>query len=158
MTFVSSQPILPSKLIDIVSWEPEGHYHYSKMFHCEPEGRFCHWLCTAIAPFWFSTEHLWILIAPFWLSTADVCPTPRMDEYQTSKKLTILICNSLLCTARPAQQTNWYVPHPKNGWVQLMSTLVIKNTDITKSRYNKVIFLIPKFKISLYVIVFATQI
>ena len=24
-----------------------------------------------IAPFWFSTEHLWIVIAPFWLSTDD---------------------------------------------------------------------------------------
>ena len=26
------------------------------------EGRYCHWLCTAIAPFWFSTEHLWAAI------------------------------------------------------------------------------------------------
>ena len=25
--------------------------------------------CTVTAPFWFSTEHLWILIAPFWLSS-----------------------------------------------------------------------------------------
>ena len=25
--------------------------------------------CTAIAPFWFSTEHCWIAIMPFWLST-----------------------------------------------------------------------------------------
>ena len=37
----------------------------------EPEGRYCHRLCTAIAAFWFSTEHLWILLAPFWLSTDD---------------------------------------------------------------------------------------
>ena len=36
-------------------WEPEEHYH--------------HRLCTVIVPFWFSTEHLWILIVPFWLST-----------------------------------------------------------------------------------------
>ena len=26
-------------------------------------------LCTAIAPFWFSMEHLWIMIVPFWVST-----------------------------------------------------------------------------------------
>ena len=26
-------------------------------------------LASAIAPFWFSTEHIWIVIAPFWLST-----------------------------------------------------------------------------------------
>ena len=39
------------------------------MFHWEPEGRYCHRLCTVIAPFWFSTEHRWIVIMPFWLST-----------------------------------------------------------------------------------------
>ena len=26
----------------------------------------------AIAPFWFSTEHLWSAITPFWLSTDDI--------------------------------------------------------------------------------------
>ena len=26
----------------------------------------------AIAPFWFSAEHLWSAITPFWLSTADM--------------------------------------------------------------------------------------
>ena len=70
----------------IVSWEPEGRYHYSKMFHWEPEGRFHYskrfrwepdgrYCCTksmAIAPLWFSTEHLWMLIVPFWLSTDDI--------------------------------------------------------------------------------------
>ena len=55
----------------IVSWEPEGHYHYSKMFSWEPEGCCHHKLCTAIAPFRFSMEHLWMIIAPFWLSTDD---------------------------------------------------------------------------------------
>ena len=38
------------------------------MFHWEPEGP-CR--CTksmAIAPFWFSMEHLWIVIVPFWFS------------------------------------------------------------------------------------------
>ena len=37
--------------------------------HWEPEGRYCHRLCTAIAPFWFSAEHRWSAITPFWLST-----------------------------------------------------------------------------------------
>ena len=54
----------------IVSWESEGRYCISKTFHWEPEGRY--WLCTAIAPFWFSTEHLWAAITPFWLSTNDI--------------------------------------------------------------------------------------
>ena len=30
-----------------VSWEPEGRYHYSKMFRWEPEWHFHHRLCTA---------------------------------------------------------------------------------------------------------------
>ena len=42
------------------------------MFRWEPEGRYYHWLCT-IAPFWFSTEHIWAAITPFWLSTDDMC-------------------------------------------------------------------------------------
>ena len=43
-----------------------------KMFHWEPEGRYWHRLCTAIAPFWFSAEHLWSAVTPFWLSTDDI--------------------------------------------------------------------------------------
>ena len=57
--------------MDIISWEPEGRYHYSKMFHWEP-GRYHHRLCTVIGSFWFSTEHLWLLIVPFWLSTDNM--------------------------------------------------------------------------------------
>ena len=36
-----------------------------------------HRLCTAIVPFWFSTEHCLIVITSFWLSTdiIKVCPT-----------------------------------------------------------------------------------
>ena len=36
------------------------------------EGCYRHRVCTAIAPFWFSTEHLWNSITPFWLSTDDM--------------------------------------------------------------------------------------
>ena len=42
------------------------------MFHWESEGLNCHRLCTAIVPFWFSTEHPWIVITPFWFSTDDM--------------------------------------------------------------------------------------
>ena len=58
--------------VEIVSWEPEGRYCSSKMFRWEPEG---HYFCTksmAIAPFWFSTEHLWSALAPFWLSADEI--------------------------------------------------------------------------------------
>ena len=44
--------------IHIVSWEPEGHYHYSMMFHWEPEGRYCCTKCMAIAPFWFTADDM----------------------------------------------------------------------------------------------------
>ena len=53
----------------MVSWGPEGCYKYSKMYHWEPEGRYCCTMSMARTPIWFSTEHLWIVIAPFWLST-----------------------------------------------------------------------------------------
>ena len=56
----------------VVSWEPEGRYCNSKMFRWETQGRYrC--VYGNLAPFWFSTEHLWIAITPFWLSTDDVC-------------------------------------------------------------------------------------
>ena len=32
----------------------KGAISRSKMFRWEPEGRYCHWLCTAIAPFWLT--------------------------------------------------------------------------------------------------------
>ena len=43
------------------------------MFHWEPEGGYRNRLCTAIAPFWFSTDHLWTAVAPFWLATDNIC-------------------------------------------------------------------------------------
>ena len=59
----------------IVSWEPEGHYHYSAMFNWEPEGRYHLTMSVAIMPCWFSTERgYWLIMAlmPFWLSTDDL--------------------------------------------------------------------------------------
>ena len=54
------------------SAEKQGRYCCSTMFRWEPERCYRHRLCTAIPPFWFSTEHHWIVIAPFWLSTNDL--------------------------------------------------------------------------------------
>ena len=69
-----------------VSWEPEGRYHYSKMFCWEPEGRDPRRHCAAIAPFLFLAEHLWILIAPFWLSTDKLLIVMTMEWPCYSKK------------------------------------------------------------------------
>ena len=55
-----------------ISWEPEGRYCNSKMFCWEPEGRYRCTKSMAIAPFWFSMEHLWSAIVPFWLSADDI--------------------------------------------------------------------------------------
>ena len=55
-------------LFNDVPLRTRGHYHYSMMFHWEPERCYCHRLYTAIVPFWFSKEHHWIVITPFWLS------------------------------------------------------------------------------------------
>ena len=81
----------------IVSWEPEGHYHYSTMFRWEPEGRYHYstmfrwepegrYPCTksmVIAPFWFSTEHLWIVIMAFWFSADDMVISLDFKALQT---------------------------------------------------------------------------
>ena len=54
---------------------------------------YCHRLCTAIAPFWFSTEHLWTAIMSFWLSTDDIlidvlsdCKWKAFDSVSTFNK------------------------------------------------------------------------
>ena len=73
--FVSPKPSTHSKLkgvLNIVSWDREGHYHYSKMILWEPEGCYWHRHCTMKVPFWFPMEHLWILIVPFWLSADNI--------------------------------------------------------------------------------------
>ena len=48
----------------VVSWESEGCYQYSKMFHWEPEGHHCCTMSIAKVPFWFLIDYLWIVIAP----------------------------------------------------------------------------------------------
>ena len=103
-------PKLPMALVtfwfsadNIVSWEPEGRYCRSKMFHWEPEGRYWHWLCTSIAPFWFSMDHLWVAVMPFWLSTDDIVYSylqellkPVHRSYRSTKCNIIHFCMSLL--------------------------------------------------------------
>ena len=54
-------------IVCIISYNCRGCVHCSTMFCWEPEGRFFHWLCTAVAPFWFATDQRWIVILPFWL-------------------------------------------------------------------------------------------
>ena len=52
----------------IVCWEPEGRYCRFKDRSVENQkGAITVQQCMAIAPFWFSTEHLWSAITPFWL-------------------------------------------------------------------------------------------
>ena len=85
-------------------WEPEGHYH--------------HWLYTAIAPFWFSTEHIWTALMPFWLSTDNmqfkVSPFhPPTLPCKKSVKYQFQIVNP---------DTNWskFVKLPKFDWICLL--------------------------------------
>ena len=42
------------------------------MFRWEPKGHYRPRLCTAIAPFWFSTNHLYPVLTPFSLSTDEL--------------------------------------------------------------------------------------
>ena len=58
------------------------------MFHWEPEGHHHHTLCTARAPFWFSTEDRGIVITPFWLSTNDIFSwESELGPYNCSSKM-----------------------------------------------------------------------
>ena len=86
--------IITSSSSYIVSWHPEGRYHYSKMFCWEPEGPYrsiaIDFLNTAIAPFWFSMEHLWTLIAPFWLSTDNMIVLRNNQTRRSLKNLRLL--------------------------------------------------------------------
>ena len=71
-----------------VGWEPEGHYPCSTMFRWEPEGRYCHRLCTAIAPFWLSAKSLFndwtslnsALLAPNWWIYNGTMKSPSSYE------------------------------------------------------------------------------
>ena len=71
-------------LYHIISWEPEGRYCSAKMFRWEPEGRYRCTKSMAIAPFWFSTEHLWTAITPFWLSTDNLQYVEFMNHHSNS--------------------------------------------------------------------------
>ena len=41
---------------------------------------------TAMASFWFSTEHLWTRLTRFWLSTDDMYYTVRVKKKKKKKK------------------------------------------------------------------------
>ena len=68
-------------LIIIVSWDPEGHYH---LFNSVPlrtrralspfkvYGISALLVLNRTMPFWFSTEHHWIVIMPFWFSGNNI--------------------------------------------------------------------------------------
>ena len=75
-------------LVCIVSWEPEGHYHYSMIFRWEPEVCYSHRLCTVIVPFWFLTEHHW-MITPFWLSKTTLSSMYRRHTSNISFNLNV---------------------------------------------------------------------
>ena len=86
------------------------------MFRWEPEGRLRHKLCTAIAHFWFSTEHPWTALTPFWLSTDEswiirtlFCSIRWWLWSNNFKKAFIVFCNetynqSILTTGTPEER------------------------------------------------------
>ena len=66
----------------------------SKMFRGEPEGPYRCTKSTAIAPFWFSTEHHWTSLTPLWHSTDDALHhivLQSKEEPQTSDEFLSVI-------------------------------------------------------------------
>ena len=92
------------------------------MFHWEPEGRYCHWLCTAIAPFWFSTEHLWAAITPFWLSTDDILKEIKIEWLAIHVGLDFHFSSASLREyfkkekEKEEMSWNWYDKPPGRDW------------------------------------------
>ena len=79
------------------------------MFRWEPEGQYRCTMSMTIAPFWFPTEHLWIVIAPFWLSTNDVY------YKHTSCMTTFCVYN------KPKHLTNQHpVANSENFWNKML--------------------------------------
>ena len=65
-----------------------------RFFHCEPEGRYRCTKFLAIAPFWFSTEYLWIAITPFWFSAGDISFIKFSFPHLRAKASFLLYSNS----------------------------------------------------------------
>ena len=86
----SSEQIFINLTTQIVSWEPEGCYQYSKIFCWEPEGLYRWTKSMVVAPFWFSIEYLWIVLAPFWLSTDKIYNFLNVADF--GNKLLFLSC------------------------------------------------------------------
>ena len=89
--------------LHIVSWEPEGRY--------------CHRLCTAIAPFWFSMKHLWTAIAPFWFSTKHLWTAITPFWLSTDNILFFSkngwFCNPFINTLKSLKfsENKWFITH-----------------------------------------------
>ena len=100
--------VVPRVRGHVVSWEPEGRYQYSKLFHWEPKGRYRCTMPTAKVPFWFSMEYLWIVVMPFWLATDDVLivwydPCHFLEPFRVilnKKKILSLDIDKLLVSPR----------------------------------------------------------
>ena len=65
-------------------------------------GRYCHRCCTAMVPFWFSTEHLWAAITPFCFS---------IDE-MSSKNIHVCMCEPLDYTPFHTELWTWHESIP----------------------------------------------
>ena len=95
------------------------------MFRWEPEGRYRHRLCTAIAPFWFSTpEYRWIVITPFWLSLDDISVSLPIETATTwyGKALTC-------CRKEKAKKTR-NRPHEARGYCTAAVFVIVEKPDI----------------------------
>ena len=58
---------------DLVSWEPEGCYQYSKMFLWEPEGCYQCTMSLVIMPFWLSTDDMGVIMLNSNSNNDDIC-------------------------------------------------------------------------------------
>ena len=105
-----------------------------RMFRWEPEGRYRCTKSMAIAPFWFSTEHLWSAITPFWLST-DAIMFPLFSDSKKSvainKELVSRVANLLMQLMKSENSQKWR-PGVRNTFVSNIWALnTLLKSDVT---------------------------
>ena len=88
----------PLSYWNIVSWEPEGRYQYSKIFRWVPQGCYC---CSKSM----------VILAPFWLSTDDTKSVVKQSGFQNLVLWLLTLSWVGRCTGRGCRYRAMFSSH-----------------------------------------------
>ena len=100
------------------SWEPEGRYHYWKMFRWEPEGAIAMEIVQRERPSGSQRNSYEYLIAPFWHSTDDILSASFFQIWLRS------VCQSL--TLKHHAKFMQTFPEPYKQYIIPSNFLILK--------------------------------